>query len=109
MTREELVKMREYQIGTASTEYWYKNMNNTDISIMDAFEDGIVWTDNHPKNPWISVKEKPTKTDTYFVRTCEGCADMAFYDKDTDQWYDGKLTDGRPNYYMKIPELKNQP
>ena len=53
--------------------------------------------------PEISVKEKPTKTDTYFVRTCEGCADIAFYDKGTDQWHAGKTTDGTPNYYMGIP------
>ena len=108
MTRKELVNMRDYQIGTASTEYWYNNMNSH-ISIIEAFEDGIDCADNHPKNPWISIKEKPTKTNTYFVRTCEGCVDIAFYDKNTDQWYDGKITNGTPNYYMEIPELKNKP
>ena len=40
MTREELVNMREYKIGQASTEYWNKNMNSH-ISILEAFEDGI--------------------------------------------------------------------
>ena len=86
MTRKELVNMRDYQIGTASTEYWYNNMNSH-ISILEAFEDGIDWADNHPKNSWISIKEKPTKTNTYFVRTCEGCVDIAFYDKNTDEYY----------------------
>ena len=57
------------------------------------------------RNPWISIKEKPKKTDTYFVRTKEGCVDMAFYCKETDEWYDGKITDGTPILYMKIPGL----
>ena len=57
------------------------------------------------RNPWISIKEKPKKTDTYFIRTKEGCVDMAFYCKETDEWYDGKITDGTPILYMTIPGI----
>lgn len=60
---------------------------------------------NSLKKPWISIKEKPKKTDTYFVRTKEGCVDMAFYCKETDEWYDGKITDGTPILYMAIPGI----
>lgn len=54
MTREELVKMREYQIGTASTKYYNKHPKADPIS---AFEAGVDWADEHPKNPGISVEE----------------------------------------------------
>ena len=58
MTREELVQMREYKVGAASTEYWNKNKDNDEVGIMTAFEDGVAWADEHPKNPWISLSER---------------------------------------------------
>lgn len=55
--------MREYQVGTASTQYWNKNKGNDEVSIVTAFEEGAKWADEHPKNPWISVEERlPEKT-----------------------------------------------
>lgn len=103
MTREEFIRMPEYHIAQASDAYWKKNKDNEEANIMSAFEDGADWMCENLDLLWISVKEKPTKTDTYFVRTIEGCADIAFYDKDKDEWYDGKTTNGTPNYYMEIP------
>lgn len=57
MTREELLHMREYKVAQASTEYWSKNKNNDEVSIMTAFEDGVAWSDEHPKDPWVDVKD----------------------------------------------------
>jgi hypothetical protein len=48
MTREELVKMREYKVATASTEYWNKNANDEDVGIITAFEDGVDWAEENP-------------------------------------------------------------
>lgn len=62
MEREELVKMREYQIGTASTEYYNKHPKADPIS---AFEDGVAWADEHPCNPWISVDERLPRDEEY--------------------------------------------
>ena len=48
MTREELVKSTGYKIAQASTEYWNKNKNDDEVSIMTAFEDGIDWAEENP-------------------------------------------------------------
>lgn len=70
MEREELVKMREYQIGTASTEYYNKHPKADPIS---AFEDGVAWADEHPKNPWISVEDRlPEEGDDMLLANTEG-------------------------------------
>lgn len=105
MTREELVQMREYQVGAASNQYWNKNKDNDEVSIMTAFEDGVSWADEHPKNPWIGVEEKPKKTDVYYVRTCQGCADMAYFDSSIEKWEKGRFTDGTVTHWMLIPEV----
>ena len=63
MTREELVQMREYKVAQASTEYWNKNKDNDEVSIMTAFEDGVDWADDNPKDPWVYVHEETPETE----------------------------------------------
>lgn len=56
MTREEEIKKavqefieeRKTAIGRAKRGGWY---------FANIFEEGIKWADEHPKSPWISVKE----------------------------------------------------
>lgn len=63
MTREELVQMREYQVAQASTEYYNKHPKSDPIS---AFEDGVAWADEHPKNPWHKTDEDFPKEGVHY-------------------------------------------
>ena len=57
------------------------------------------------RNPWISVEEKPKKTDVYYVRTLQVCADMAYFDSSIEKWEKGRFTDGTVTYWMTIPKV----
>ena len=45
-------------INKASIEHASEVDEAYKYSYKDGFIDGSVWADNHPKSPWISVKEK---------------------------------------------------
>lgn len=71
-----------------------------------CFIAGAEWADQFPKSPWISVEDRqPNKTDGYYVRTREGCADMAYFDSAIEKWGKAHFTDGHVSHWMPIPEL----
>ena len=49
MDRKELVNTREYQIAKASTEYYYAHKDSDEFDLIDAFEAGVLWADQHPE------------------------------------------------------------
>ena len=123
MTREELLQMREYKVAQASTEYWKKNMDNDEVSIMTAFEDGVVWADEHPKNPWISVEdrlpERMTSIDSNGTTIIDCCSKYVFgydamynmgrlvcYNHESEIWEShDTYTIGRITHWMQIPNI----
>ena len=58
MTRKEEIKCasKDY-INYLLDKQEYHNENYTEYDIQQAFEKGAEWADNHPKSPWISVKD----------------------------------------------------
>lgn len=67
MTREEAIitaareradrhQIAEKELNNYNSQlYFYDRIYNTEIS---SFESGVEWSDNNPKSPWISVKDK---------------------------------------------------
>ena len=119
MTREELVKERGYQIGTASTKYYHKHPNANPI---DAFEAGVDWAEKHPEDPWTdATKQLPPKISEgsplsvdCIVIASNGCSFsevIAWYDYVSDSWYekfdfDQTHLDGYAVlYWMQIPKM----
>ena len=99
MTRDEQV--------TEATEYYYN-----DIGLRVAFEEGAQWADEHPKSPWISVKERLPEEDTdVFVR--KACTNGIFHlvgkVLNKGKWYCygfGWQDSEKITHRMPIPELK---
>lgn len=62
MIREKEIKLLAQHLENV----WYAGAN-TDLEAL--FEQAVQWADEHPKNPWISVKEKlpPIKTRVLFL------------------------------------------
>ena len=114
MTREELVNMRAYKVAQASTEYWYKNKNDKDVSIMTAFEDGVEWADNNPDNPWKNAKNEFPFVAKYavcskpvFVCIKDGHFEVAIYNKVYKEFQDTSLRRIEDvTYWMNIPEIE---
>lgn len=81
-----------------------------------GFELGVKWADNHPKSPWISVKddlpykhEKLTHsnyTDRVLVLSRHGFSEVAFMTKigDTWEWNTPIVV----IYWMPIPQLPKE-
>lgn len=111
MTREELVQMREYQVAQASTEYWNKNKDNDNVSILTAFEDGVAWADAHPENPWISVKDRLPKCCT-IPSTEQYIKNRRYWNNKVAPIYIVICSDQQSDYYyqfanfIKFPEDK---
>lgn len=59
MTREEIEKNRQYQLTSAAIDYCRKELPHYDGEalgeIVDAFEEGAEWADEHPKEGLVSL------------------------------------------------------
>lgn len=104
---------REEEIRQAAKEIWCGESFNCTA----AFREGVKWADEHPKSPWISVKERLPKRpkskynydNMYFVtREGSSMAFVAIFHKNR-KWY---IPDHMqyteivaPDYWMPIPEL----
>lgn len=60
MTRKELVQMREYKIGTASTKWYNKH---PDAGPIDSFEAGVKWCEKNPPSQWKNAKRSHPSPD----------------------------------------------
>lgn len=49
--------IREEEIYKVAKEFSSEITEAYKYSYKDGFIDGCVWSDNHPKSPWISVKD----------------------------------------------------
>lgn len=117
---------REQRMREAAEQYKVAALDNADLhvnyeednydaearsAIIDftpkAFIAGIEWADEHPKNPWISVKDRLPKDRDHVFTAGGTCAysillyhDGRFYQSLQQGLYDGGVT-----YWMPIPEL----
>lgn len=113
MTREEIKYASKDYVNYLLDKQEYHNENYTEDDIRQAFEKGAVWADNHPKSPWISVKEDlPYKheklthsnyTDRVLVLSRHGFSEVAFMSKIGDTWEWNTLI--VVLYWMPIPNL----
>ena len=72
MIREEIEKERQYQLTDAAIDYYRKEYPHYDEEmlgeIVDAFEEGAKWADEHPKEGMVSLDKvcKWLQTNTHF-------------------------------------------
>lgn len=102
---------REKEISNAAlkytNEYGYFNCNLGDVEC--GFEDGAKWADEHPINPWHSVKDGdlPKESDRYIVMAQNGYCHTCQYHTD-DRYWDTVGYQSDIAYWMKIPELPTE-
>ena len=116
------MKTREEEIKLATKEYEIPFEDNTS-SILFGFEEGAKWADEHPKSPWISVKERlperMTSRDSNGAKIINCCSKDVFgydasynigrlvcYNHESELWesHDSYMI-GEITYWMPIPEL----
>ena len=115
MTREEEI---------AAAFYDYRNVLKLStfgdfeyINIQEAFEEGAKWSDNHPKSPWISVKDDlpcnhaemlhpmcNIKTQ-YVITSIGGLCYINNMLKYRDKWI---WEMDKPTHWMPIPKLPKE-
>lgn len=102
---------REKEISNAAlkytNEYGYFNCNLGDVEC--GFEDGAKWADEHPINPWHSVKDGdlPKESGRYIVMAQNGYCHTCQYHTD-DRYWDTVGYQSDIAYWMKIPELPTE-
>ena len=110
MTRENI----EYE----AKDYAYRNFTDdlVDVSI-ESFIAGANWADNHPKSPWISVKEdlpynhkelissEDRRNTLYVIALVHGVVVSSRMEKFEGEWH--WITD-EPTYWMPIPYLPKE-
>lgn len=86
-----------------------EGFDKTDMCNM--FTSGVTWADAHPKNPWISVKNRlPEERNRVFTAGGTCSYDILlyhagkFYQSLSQGLYDGGVT-----HWMPIPELNVEP
>ena len=128
---------REEEIKYASKDYVnylldkqeYHNENYTEYDIQQAFEEGALWADANPKNPWISVEddlpcnhkellldEHHTKTvlvvlsrnDTPSIRYIERFSMINKKGSSDVDWYWFNTTHYTVTHWMPVPKLPNE-
>lgn len=122
MTRKEEIKCasKDY-INYLLDKQEYHNENYTEYDIQQAFEKGAQWADEHPKLPWISVKDdlpcnheeliygaeidEGTETIDVFVANQDGAIwdDYMIYENNKWRW-----NDFEPAYWMIAPKLPKE-
>lgn len=83
----------------------------------EGFIDGANWADNHPKSPWISVKEdlpynhkelissEDRRSTLYVIALVHGVVVSSRMEKFEGEWH--WITD-EPTYWMPIPDLPKE-
>lgn len=124
MTREEIIiaartRAERHQIaemelyGGDKCNYSYGRIYNSEIV---SFEDGVKWRDEHPKCPWISVKDDlpcnhkelihSNYTDRVLVMSRSGYTEVAFMCVINDSWEWNTLI--TVLYWMPIPKIPKE-
>ena len=113
MTRKEQIKCasKDY-VNYLLDKQEYHNEDYTEDDIRQAFEKGAKWADEHPKNPWISVKDDlpcnhpemlhPNYTDKVLVLSRNGYSEVAFMCLIEGAWEWNTFI--KVLYWMPIPE-----
>ena len=71
MIREEVKYASKDYVNYLLDKQEYHNEKYTEYDIKQAFEKGAEWADNHPKSPWISVKDDLPKQDEEVIVLCD--------------------------------------
>ena len=108
--RHEIAEMELYKGDKCN--YSYARIYNTEIA---SFEAGVEWADNHPKSPWISVKDDlPCNHEELMSAKCEtkevfvlkdsfGNPGIDYMIKENGKWR--WFYYNSTKYWMPIPEL----
>ena len=111
MTREEKISKAAYS--------QYCNSESICFTLMcDSFKQGAKWADEHPKSPWISVKDdlpcnhKELMRSSFFTRTVLALSDgighefARMHKTATDGW--GWTSIRNVKYWMPIPKFQKE-
>ena len=117
MTREKEVEIISKKYGTASLVYG-KLHNDTLKGLLKhyqkGFTAGVKWADEHPKSPWISVKDDlpcnheellnpdDKRNTSYVVAIIHGYVIMSRMYKLNGKWY---WENDEPTHWFPIPKL----
>ena len=121
MTRKEQIKKQAdiYTDDASNYTEWsddggWSGTNDIDL-VEKAFIEGAKWADEHPKSPWISVKDdlpcnnsyltSSVCTDDVIVYECGKIYNSYMRMDVNNEWYWAK---GKPKYWMPIPELPKE-
>lgn len=126
MTREEEIwnAINNLQIGAYNEDDQLDNDEYDGNDLQNAFYTGAKWADNHPKSPWISVKDdlpyrhfellEPIPTENFKGETIS----VLVIDNKGYSWFDymvlykniwkWKYLESEPSYWMPIPELPKE-
>lgn len=109
MNREEDLDTQAIQAEKSWIEYCGYTLKNGDLE--SIFKKGAEWADAHPKNPWISVKDRlPCERSHVFTAGGTRVYNILlyhagkFYQSLSQGLYDGGVT-----HWMSIPELNVEP
>lgn len=69
MKREQIVNSRAYQKTQAALDYYNGHRSDKDIDLTDAFEAGVEWADEHPKEGLVSIDKVCKLLDSNFPST----------------------------------------
>lgn len=102
---------RKEEIKEAGSKYIndYEYFNSNRGNVWRGFIMGARWADEHPINPWHSVKDGdlPKKSGCYIVMTQNGYCHTCQYNTD-DRYWDTVGYQSDIAYWMKIPELPTE-
>ena len=120
MLREEVKYASKDYVNYLLDKQEYHNEKYTEYDIKQAFEKGAEWADNHPKSPWISVKDdlpcnheellksqESYRTKSVIVRFDNDLHGFAYMIKIDNKWEWLNKLDGI-THWMTIPKLPKE-
>lgn len=103
---------RENEVHIEAMNYEEENPTS---SIIDAFEAGVKYADEHPVSPWVSVTDYlpsalPYKAESapVIVRYEDGDTAIDIFDWDYADWQDGRENDEKITHWMEFPKLHEE-
>ena len=124
MTREEAIIEAGIEYSIQNSPYCIGGDNfyekARELNRNESFEAGVIWADEHPKSPWISVKDDlPCNHEELIVDTplykrtkpvvcnkpCGIRVDQMVYDMSLNGWY---WTGETPIHWFPAPELPKE-
>ena len=97
--------MSKNKIAAAATVYAKETWNNEEDQFvcMDGFKEGAQWMQHELlKSMWHDASEKPTRYDTYLVRTKQGCLDFCHFA--TEKWHGKGI--GTVEKWLDLADIK---